>query len=81
MTKAFYGMIEMGDRQKDMDLSIAVGLAKVFEVSIDYIIAEEEKLKSSGAVWGGEGKRRGGRGWEIKNTHRFRGGHGYRNQL
>lgn len=50
MTKAFYGMIEMGDRQKDMDLSIAVGLAKVFEVSIDYIIAEEEKLKNCGVV-------------------------------
>lgn len=45
MTKSSYGMIEMGDRQKDMNLSIAVELAKVFEISIDYIIAEEEKLK------------------------------------
>lgn len=50
MATTAYSMLETGLRQKDMDLSIAVGLAKVFEVSIDYIIAEEEKLKNCGVV-------------------------------
>ena len=46
MVAAAYSMLESGLRQKDMDLSIVVTLAKVFDVSIDYIIAEEEKLKN-----------------------------------
>ena len=41
----FYSMIEQGKRQKDLDLSLALKLAKCFGVSIDFIIAEEEKLK------------------------------------
>lgn len=41
-----YNMIENGFRQKDMDLSLAVRLAKIFEISIDYIIAEEEKIRA-----------------------------------
>ena len=40
-----YNLIEMGKRQKDLDLSLALKLAKVFGVSIDFIIAEEEKIK------------------------------------
>ena len=40
-----YNLIEQGKRQKDLDLSFALKLAKCFGVSIDFIIAEEEKLK------------------------------------
>ncbi len=42
---SYYNQIENGERQKDLDLSMATKLAKIFDVSIDWIIAEEEKLK------------------------------------
>lgn len=39
-----YTMIENGERQKDLNLSFIVKLSKIFDVSVDYIIAEENKL-------------------------------------
>ena len=45
ITRQYYNQIENGERQKDLDLSMATKLAKIFDVSIDWIIAEEEKLK------------------------------------
>ncbi|MDY3927995.1 MAG: helix-turn-helix transcriptional regulator [Clostridia bacterium] len=46
VTQQYYGYIENGDRQKDLDMSMLLKLSKLFDVSVDYIIAEEEKLKS-----------------------------------
>ena len=45
ISQNYYANIENGERQKDLDLSLATKLAKIFGVSIDWIIAEEEKLK------------------------------------
>ena len=45
ITRQYYNQIENGERQKDLDLSMAIKLAKIFDVSIDWIVAQEEKLK------------------------------------
>ena len=45
VSRTYYLRIENGERQKDLDLSILIKLSKLFNVSIDYIISEEEKLK------------------------------------
>lgn len=45
IVQQYYSLIENGERQKDLDLSMAIKLAKIFDVSIDWIIAQEEKLK------------------------------------
>lgn len=45
MSQTYYNLIENGERQKDLDLSLVIKLAKIFGVSVDYIIAEEEKLR------------------------------------
>ena len=45
IAQQYYSLIENGERQKDLDLSMATKLAKIFDVSIDWIVAEEEKLK------------------------------------
>lgn len=39
-----YTMIENGDRQKDLDLSLVVKLAEIFGVSMDYIAEQEKKI-------------------------------------
>ena len=46
VTQQYYSCIENGERQKDLDLSLVIKLSKVFDVSVDYIISEEEKLKT-----------------------------------
>ena len=45
MSLSNFNLIENGERQKDLDLSLIIKLAKIFGVSVDYIIAEEEKLR------------------------------------
>ena len=40
-----YTMIELGERQKDMNLSLVEKLAEVFGVSVGEIAEEEAKLK------------------------------------
>lgn len=47
VTQQYYSSIENGERQKDLDLSLVLKLSKLFDVSVDYIIAEEEKLKAN----------------------------------
>ena len=44
----YYNLIENGERQKDLDLSIATKLSEIFEVSIDWIAEQEQKLKNEG---------------------------------
>ena len=43
VTRQNYNQIENGERQKDMNISMAQKLAGVFEVSIDYIFENEGK--------------------------------------
>lgn len=38
-----YTMIESGERQKDMNISLAQKLADVFEVPIEFILENERK--------------------------------------
>lgn len=45
IAQQYYSLIENGERQKDLDLSLVIKLAKIFGVSVDYIIAEEEKMR------------------------------------
>ena len=42
--QSYYNMIETGERQADMNLSIMRKLAAVFGVSMEYILEEENKL-------------------------------------
>ena len=47
ISRAYYVRIENGERQKDLDLSLVLNLSKIFGVPVDYIIAEEAKLKGN----------------------------------
>ena len=42
ISQNYYSMIENGERQKDLDLSIVTKLAELFNVSVEWI-AEQEK--------------------------------------
>lgn len=44
MVESSYCMIEAGERQKDLNLSLVHGFSKVFGVSTSYIIEEEKKI-------------------------------------
>ncbi len=45
MAPSTYAMIELGGRQADMSLSVMKKLSDAFGVSLEFIIAEEMKLK------------------------------------
>ena len=45
VSESYYSMLENGERQKDMNLSLAEKLAEVFDVSLSQIVEEEAKLK------------------------------------
>ena len=44
ISKQYYEMIESGERQKRMDVTLLTKIAGLFEVSIESIVAEEQKL-------------------------------------
>ena len=46
MGHSTYAMIESGERQKDLNLSLAKKLGEIFNISVEKIIEEEEKLKN-----------------------------------
>lgn len=46
ISRAYYSRIETGERQKDLDLSIAAKLAELFDVSVEWI-AEQEKANKA----------------------------------
>ena len=43
ITEAYYSRIECGDRQKKMDVSLAMNIGNILGMSIGEIIAKEEK--------------------------------------
>ena len=44
----YYSAIELGERQANMSLSIMDKLAKVFDVSLEYIIEKEREVRGNG---------------------------------
>ncbi|MBR2181533.1 MAG: helix-turn-helix transcriptional regulator [Oscillospiraceae bacterium] len=42
VVQGYYSMIETGERQKNLDLSLAVKLAEILGVSVEYIIEQEK---------------------------------------
>lgn len=47
LTQSNYNMIEKGERQDDMSLSVIEKLSEVFDVSILYIVEQEQKRKEA----------------------------------
>ena len=45
MTQQYYNLIENGERQKDLDLSLVVRLSELLGVSIEWIAEQEQKAK------------------------------------
>ena len=41
VTEAYYSMIESGDRQKKMDLSLAIRIANTLGISLDEVVVAE----------------------------------------
>ena len=46
ITQQYYALIENGKRQSNLDLVMISRLAEAFEVSIGYIIEQEQKMQS-----------------------------------
>lgn len=44
-SRSYYVRIENGERQKDIDLSLAAKLAEIFGVSVEWIIEQERNMK------------------------------------
>lgn len=42
----YYSYIESGGRQKNLNLMYALKLAELFNVSVDWIVEQEQKIKS-----------------------------------
>lgn len=47
ISQGYYNLIENRERQKDLDLSIAMKLAELFDVSVEWIVEQEKKYKSA----------------------------------
>ena len=50
ISESYYSLIENGDRQTDMSLSIIEKLAKAFGVSVQMIVKEEMKYKKENQI-------------------------------
>ena len=42
VVQGHYSMIENGERQKNLDLSLAIKLAEILGVSVEYIVEQEK---------------------------------------
>ena len=45
ITEAYYSRIECGDRQKNMDVSLAIGIGNILGMSVQEVIDAEEAEK------------------------------------
>ena len=50
ISESYYCNIEKGNKQKDMDLSLADGISKALDIPLKKILIEEEKLRSKGEL-------------------------------
>ena len=48
ISRQYYSAIEMGTRQKNMDITLISALAKFFAVSLEFIIERENEWKKQG---------------------------------
>lgn len=48
ISESYYSLIESGERQKKMDITLVAKLAVVFKVSVDYIISCETAHRNHG---------------------------------
>ena len=48
ISKQYYQLIESGERQQNMDITLAVKIAGVMEIPVERIIAEEQSRKERG---------------------------------
>ena len=46
ISQNYYTYIENGERQKSLDLAYASKLAELFNVSVDWIAKQEQKVKT-----------------------------------
>lgn len=44
ISQTYYGYIESGERQKDLNMSLIGKISKVFDVSVDYIFEQEKDM-------------------------------------
>ena len=49
ISRQYYQMIESGERQKKMDITLVRGIATALNVSLESIIEEENRLTEAGA--------------------------------
>lgn len=49
LSQQYYSLIEIGERQADMSLSVMKKLSEAFDVPLEFIIEEEMKLKKTTA--------------------------------
>lgn len=47
ISESYYCLIENGERQKKLDLSMVTKLSEIFGVSIEWIAEQEKKCKSA----------------------------------
>ena len=43
ISQGYYNLIETGERQKDLNLSLINKIAELFNVSVEYIVEQESK--------------------------------------
>ena len=44
ISQQYYNLIENGERQKDLDLSLVLKLSNIFNVSVEWIIERENQI-------------------------------------
>lgn len=49
ISRQYYQMIESGERQKKMDITLVKGISTVLNVSLESIIEEENRIMETGA--------------------------------
>lgn len=49
ISRQYYQMIESGERQKKMDITLVRGIATALNVSLESIIEEENRITEAGA--------------------------------
>lgn len=42
ISESYYSMIERGERQQKLEIALAVKMSGVFDVSLEYIVTQEE---------------------------------------
>lgn len=57
ISQGYYNLIETGERQKDLNLSLINKIAELFNVSVEYIVEQESKEHDEGNAEIGQASR------------------------